>query len=461
MVWTLRALRGLPGPAAEPAAARLQLPVHHRGHAHRQGLVGRRARRTLPVSGPFKFETVTPGQQLDLVRNDNYKDAITGEPAYLDGVIFKWYGDADTMIAAYAGGEPEYDLAKDLNDADLPKVDGVDKVVALNSLTYEFLRPNWDPADCSLMLQPARNGDCPCPTPPCARRSSTPSTSRPSTSGCWAATPPSPPPTPRPTRGSTSSPPRATHPGPGQGRPSRPAAGRGPTRACCSRMSTVTSLRQRPGQPVPVIRRRRRLRSLPALDGSCLLGHQGLQQGRLRRQDRALHHDPPAPPGHCWRWSRGCLNQVGVQAVISPVTPSDIFAHLQRVHRPDPVHPVARQLRRRRARLLGAARPARQLPRLSLQPVRAQRRERRQGQRPDIDARWTTSRTPSTSTWSCRRWPTSSSSTSDKTVEVPLYFRKEVYLQNPDAPELHGQPDHDGPALERPGLVLRASRITV
>jgi ABC-type transport system substrate-binding protein len=118
-----------------------------------------------PVSGPFKYSLVTPGQELDLVRNDNYTDAMTGGPAYLDGLKFKWYTDADTMIAAYQGAQPEFDVATDLNDADLPKLTGLNKVVALTSLTYEFLRPNWDDKHCSLILQNLRNGNCPMSDP--------------------------------------------------------------------------------------------------------------------------------------------------------------------------------------------------------------------------------------------------------------------------------------------------------
>jgi peptide/nickel transport system substrate-binding protein len=113
-----------------------------------------------PVSGPFKFESVTPGQQVDLVRNEHYVDSITGGTAYLDKVIVKWYGDADAMIAAYQGDTPEYDIAKDLNDADIPKLEGLKRVVQLDSLTYEFLRPNWDEDHCSLTLQPVRGGAC-------------------------------------------------------------------------------------------------------------------------------------------------------------------------------------------------------------------------------------------------------------------------------------------------------------
>jgi peptide/nickel transport system substrate-binding protein len=96
----------------------------------------------LPVSGPFKFESVTPGQELRLVRNENHKTFGRGEPAYLDTLIFKWYGDADAMIAGFRGGE--VDFATDLQDSDLPKVQDLgDQVSAIPALLYEFLRPNW------------------------------------------------------------------------------------------------------------------------------------------------------------------------------------------------------------------------------------------------------------------------------------------------------------------------------
>jgi peptide/nickel transport system substrate-binding protein len=96
----------------------------------------------LPVSGAFKFESVTPGQELRLVRNDNYTSPVRGEPAYLDTLIFKWYGDADAMIAGFRGGE--VDFATDLQDSDLPKVQDLgEQVSAIPALLYEFLRPNW------------------------------------------------------------------------------------------------------------------------------------------------------------------------------------------------------------------------------------------------------------------------------------------------------------------------------
>jgi peptide/nickel transport system substrate-binding protein len=96
----------------------------------------------LPVSGAFKFESVTPAQELRLVRNDNYKSWATGKPAHLDSLIWKWYGDADLMIAGFKAGE--VDVATDLQDSDIPKVQDLgDQVSAVPALTYEFLRPNW------------------------------------------------------------------------------------------------------------------------------------------------------------------------------------------------------------------------------------------------------------------------------------------------------------------------------
>ena len=100
----------------------------------------------LPVSGAFKFESVTPAAELRLARNPNYKSWKTGLPAHLDSLVFKWYGDPDAMIAGYRSGE--VDLATDLQDSDMPKVQDLgDEVSAIPSLTYEYLRPNWSDVD--------------------------------------------------------------------------------------------------------------------------------------------------------------------------------------------------------------------------------------------------------------------------------------------------------------------------
>ena len=117
----------------------------------------------VPVSGPFKYKSVTSGTEIRLVRNDNYTNPWDQKPANLDTLIFKWYGDADAMIAGYKGGE--FDIANDLNDADLPKiVDQGDQVKQLDSLTYEFLRPNWNPDTCSPKITDRGKG-CPASDP--------------------------------------------------------------------------------------------------------------------------------------------------------------------------------------------------------------------------------------------------------------------------------------------------------
>ena len=103
----------------------------------------------LPVSGAFKFESVTAGSELRLVKNPNYLSFATNKPAHLDSLIWKWYGDADAMIAGFKGGE--VDFATDLQDSDIPKVQDLgDQVSAIPALLYEFLRPNWSADHCSL-----------------------------------------------------------------------------------------------------------------------------------------------------------------------------------------------------------------------------------------------------------------------------------------------------------------------
>ena len=72
----------------------------------------------MPVSGPFKFESVTPGAELRMVRNEHFQNPATGKPANLDSIVFKWYGDPDAMIAGYRNNE--IDVAYDLQDSDIP-----------------------------------------------------------------------------------------------------------------------------------------------------------------------------------------------------------------------------------------------------------------------------------------------------------------------------------------------------
>jgi len=98
----------------------------------------------VPVSGAFKFESVTSGQELRLVRNDNYLGFKSGKVANLDRLIFKWYGSEDAEIAGYAAGE--VDIATDLVEADIPTFDSNGHKAELSnipSLTYEYLALNW------------------------------------------------------------------------------------------------------------------------------------------------------------------------------------------------------------------------------------------------------------------------------------------------------------------------------
>jgi peptide/nickel transport system substrate-binding protein len=98
----------------------------------------------VPVSGAFKFESVTSQQELRMVRNDNYNGFKSGKPANLDTLIFKWYGSEDAEIAGYAAGE--VDIATDLVEADIPTFDSNGHKAELSnipSLTYEYLALNW------------------------------------------------------------------------------------------------------------------------------------------------------------------------------------------------------------------------------------------------------------------------------------------------------------------------------
>jgi peptide/nickel transport system substrate-binding protein len=96
----------------------------------------------MPVNGPFMYESVTPGAELRLKKNPEYTSWSTGKPTHLDGLIWKWYADADTEIAGYRAGE--IDFAWDLAGSDAIKVADLGTAVAnAPGLFYEFLRPNW------------------------------------------------------------------------------------------------------------------------------------------------------------------------------------------------------------------------------------------------------------------------------------------------------------------------------
>lgn len=102
----------------------------------------------LPVSGPFRFETVTPDVELKMAKNPAYVSPRTGKPAHLDSLTFRWYPDQAALIAGYRAGA--VNVATGFTDVDLPKVaDLGDQVSTRPSLTYEALRPNWSDETCA------------------------------------------------------------------------------------------------------------------------------------------------------------------------------------------------------------------------------------------------------------------------------------------------------------------------
>jgi peptide/nickel transport system substrate-binding protein len=88
-------------------------------------------------SGSYIPVSAKADAEIDLVANPNW-ETISGHKPYLDGLKWKYYGEAATMIAGFKAGE--YDLGQDLNNADIPALASIDQtqVVAHDSLTYEL-----------------------------------------------------------------------------------------------------------------------------------------------------------------------------------------------------------------------------------------------------------------------------------------------------------------------------------
>jgi len=87
-------------------------------------------------SGSYIPVSLKTDAQITLAPNPNWA-TISGHAPWLSSVIWKYYGAADTMIAGYKANE--YDLGQDINDADIPALASIDQtqVVAHDSLTYE------------------------------------------------------------------------------------------------------------------------------------------------------------------------------------------------------------------------------------------------------------------------------------------------------------------------------------
>jgi peptide/nickel transport system substrate-binding protein len=74
-----------------------------------------------PVSGPYKFASAS-SSGIELVRNEHWVSPWTGDPAYLDRVVYRFFdGAKDAMIAAFLAGE--IDVATDLLQGDYPAIE--------------------------------------------------------------------------------------------------------------------------------------------------------------------------------------------------------------------------------------------------------------------------------------------------------------------------------------------------
>jgi len=87
--------------------------------------------------GPYIPTDLATDSQITTVSNAKWS-TIGGKAPAVDQVIWKYYADAATMLQGYKAGE--YDVAQDLNDADIPSLAGIDlnQQVIHDSLTYEL-----------------------------------------------------------------------------------------------------------------------------------------------------------------------------------------------------------------------------------------------------------------------------------------------------------------------------------
>jgi peptide/nickel transport system substrate-binding protein len=88
-------------------------------------------------SGPYIPVEAKTDAQITLKPNPN-NETISGHAPYLDSVVWKYYGDADSMILGFKAGE--FDVGQNLQDSDLPKLADLpaDQVLAEPALLYEL-----------------------------------------------------------------------------------------------------------------------------------------------------------------------------------------------------------------------------------------------------------------------------------------------------------------------------------
>jgi peptide/nickel transport system substrate-binding protein len=92
-------------------------------------------------SGSYIPASVEPNAKITLKPNPNWS-TISGHAPWLTSVTWRYYGDAGTMINGFTAGD--YDVANGLSNFDMPALTSIDtsKVVAQDSMTYELLAFN-------------------------------------------------------------------------------------------------------------------------------------------------------------------------------------------------------------------------------------------------------------------------------------------------------------------------------
>ena len=100
-----------------------------------------------PSSGAFKFESVTPGAELRLARNDNYtscEDRQAGPPRLAHVQVVRRPGRDDRRLPQRRGRHRD----RPPGLATCPRSrTWATRSARSRSLTYEFLRPNWSDVD--------------------------------------------------------------------------------------------------------------------------------------------------------------------------------------------------------------------------------------------------------------------------------------------------------------------------
>ena len=393
-----------------------------RGPGQRRGLPPRRDRRTCPFRARSSTSRSRRQQSSASRATTNYVSPA-GKPANLDAVVFKWYGDPDAMIAGYRNNE--IDVAFDLQDSDLPKVQDLgDQVAAIPALLYEFLRPNWSPGPFNdgrrqpehrrLLAQPGGPG--PRHGLPDRRPGDPPGHRLRDRQG------------------------RDQHAAPRRQRPGREHEHQ-PVGLVLQGLSPG-ELRPGEGQADP---RRRRAGPTPTATASSRRTASRPRSSCAPRPGRSARTRwPSSAHGSRTSASTACIN------------PVDAVGHLRRLQRGDRTTPRARS--RGATSTSRSTRSARRSTRSATTPATtaassARRRERCSGQRHRLDAALDAVKNNVDFNVVKDAMATFQDLYVDKTIEIPLYYRKNVELVEPALGNYSANGTLAGSDLERRGLV--------